>query len=410
MSCSLDLHKSGYNLSLADLLTSVRTKFSGEPYAKRHRELARHNPHHKVIANLQEIPYLGCLLAIFERLSMVEMNGVFHRLELAPSLQERVEIQNLHWTPRSLSVDQAMQKMWKNTHKAILEHNKKEDVYIKDIFSIQVIANAPLEPLTATYNAAIAQGIRPSMEDAHLIMETPQAVMGAVFDGHGGDEVAKYACFRFQERFFSSLEENEGHIYQSFERLIHEIQEDIAQHREWDTVGSTALICYIDKETHLIYTATLGDSEANIYRKVDSGRLQSIPLSCVRDWSSKKDAHRVALVKQDICIDMDWVDNPQPKLLRYPGGNTGLNVSRSFGDMQYHPVVSHKPKITVNQLKPGDLLILACDGLKDYVSEKEIIEQLIEHKQDLTVSEQLVRYALYDKRSTDNITVVAIHL
>jgi serine/threonine protein phosphatase PrpC len=406
MTYSLDLHTAGYNISLADLRRSFDTRFSGEPFAKRHRELARHHPHHAMIANLQEIPYLGGLLALFERVAMVELNTIFHKLEIVPSLRERVEIQKLHWKPRQLSVDLSMKKMWKNMCKATNEHNKKENVYIQGEASLERVLSASAEPLSFKADIAIAQGVRPSMEDDHFVFETADEVLTAVFDGHGGDQVAKYASSQFQEIFFDVLDAKEGCVHQTFEAVLHEIQDAIAKQSEWNKIGSTVVVCYIDKKTGLIYTATVGDSEANLYRKGESDTLQSIPLSCIRDWSSQKDAHRVCLAKKDIWIDRDWIGHPQPKHLRYPHGDSGLNVSRSLGDMQYHPVVIHKPKITVNRVRSGDLLVLACDGLKDYVSEKEIIEQLMQKNTTSTLSEQLVLYALTNKKSKDNITVI----
>lgn len=46
----------------------------------------------------------------------------------------------------------------------------------------------------------------------------------------------------------------------------------------------------------------------------------------------------------------------------------------------------------------------------NFLTKKEVIEQLTQGKQVSTISEQLVLYALHDKRSEDNITVVAIQL
>src|SRR5581483_2581006 len=128
------------------------------------------------------------------------------------------------------------------------------------------------------------------------------------------------------------------------------------------------------KNTNLIYTATVGDSEAKIYRSM-KGKLKSIPLSNVRDWSFKKEAIRAFLATQDPKILETWIDSDKPKKLRFNPQKVlfgGINACRAFGDKQFAEVEGKaglivKPKITVQELKPGDRLFYACDGYWDFV-------------------------------------------
>jgi serine/threonine protein phosphatase PrpC len=310
-----------------------------------------------------------------------------------------------------------MQKMWKNAKKAIEEHEGKEEIYASPEESLPPMAllvdAAPLTPLQLIHHVAEAQGVRDTMEDAHFFKEIEQGTITGILDGHGGSAVATHASTLFQEKFSAALTKAQGNVHEAFETVIHEIHEDIASHRNWDKIGSTAVLSFIDKNTHLIYTATLGDSEANVYRKID-GELKSIPLSCVRDWSSRKDAQRAAIALNRPKIAKQW-PLIHPKVLRFPSSRYGVNVSRAFGDVDLtgtveHPGVIHKPKITVNQLKPGDTLILACDGLKDYVSETTIAALLAlpfpEEDTSTIAAALLVNYALLSSR--DNISVMAI--
>jgi len=239
-----------------------------------------------------------------------------------------------------------------------------------------------------------------------------QGVLAGVMDGHCGEHVSAFASEEFQKRFPELLAETDGNVRQTFELLIDEVHKTVARHPEWNHIGSTVVLCYIDKQTHLIYTATLGDSEANIYRKIE-GELKSIPLSCVRDWSSKKDAQRAAIAMENPRIAEEWPKAENPKLLRYPGpGHYGINVSRAIGDLyqtgsEEIPGIIHKPKVTVHQVQPGDLLILACDGLKDYVSEEEVLEKV---QVEGNVAERLADYAVNEKRAYDNVTVLAVDI
>ena len=168
-------------------------------------------------------------------------------------------------------------------------------------------------------------------------------------------------------------------------------------------------ITYISPD-NLIYTATLGDSEANIYRIIN-GSLKSIPLSVIRDFTSDKEVLRVVRFTGELQY-LKILPTANPKTL-YP---TGVNVARALGDKDAtgtatNPVVIHKPKITANRILPGDMIILVCDGIKDFMSEKAIVEQIakcISHKKN--PSKHLVNYAIDTANSSDNATVLAIRV
>lgn len=172
--------------------------------------------------------------------------------------------------------------------------------------------------------------------------------------------------------------------------------------------GTTAVISFIDKNSGRIYTATLGDSEANIYRKIDK-KVKSIPLSCVRDWSSKKEAKRAAAVTNDPAKATQWPKAKNPKTLRFPSPNYGLNVSRAIGDVEFSKGVIHKAKVTVNQVQPGDRIVIACDGLKDFVPEKEIVD-MVKSNPGAGLAQKLVDHALGPKMSQDNVTVLVLNV
>ncbi|MES2200330.1 MAG: PP2C family protein-serine/threonine phosphatase [Chlamydiota bacterium] len=316
--------------------------------------------------------------------------------------------------PTPLSVDMTMEKMLKNSRKAIEEHARRSPNFAyaslqEGLPSIETMTtHTDLPPLNFSYVAAEDQGVRESMEDAHFFKEIEQGVIIGVLDGHGGVEVARFASELFWQRFPDVLTKVNGNVREAFETLIHEIHQKVAAKAEWNHIGSTAVLCFIDKSTHHIYTATLGDSEANIYRKNKEGNFQSIPISCVRDWSSLKDAKRAALALGNPRIAIMWPQVNDPKRLRYPSPFFGINISRCIGDVAFHSAVIHKPKITVNKLQVGDILILGCDGLKDYVPENEIVDQLYQTEADENLAKRLVKYAINVKKSLDNVTILVV--
>lgn len=293
--------------------------------------------------------------------------------------------QSYRTTP--LTAEQAMEKMLRNGEKAILEHKKIGSVFAsatQAIPSKQVLEQKEITSLNLKHTFADDIGTRKEMQDAHFYIEIEQGTLIGVFDGHGpevgGKEVSNYASQEFQKRFPAVLKAHNGDVFRAFEVLIHEIHQEVARKPEWNDQGSTAVISFIDKATHQIITATLGDSEANIFRGE-----KLIPLSPVRDWSSRKDGERLekamGLPKGYVakCVEAGM----NPKRLRWWG--IGVNVSRAIGDINStgtleKPGVIHKPKITINKLQKGDILTLWCDGVPDFASDSEIAATIVKSK------------------------------
>ncbi len=302
------------------------------------------------------------------------------------------------------------QKMWQNCKKALKEHAFSLYPFYKGVYAPmkEVFLSDRPQVLTYTHLAKESQGRRAQMEDRHFIIEGEKGILVGVLDGHNGVQVANYAAYRFLEQFFSTLEFYEYNVYQAFIHFFELIQEEIEKHHPgWDQIGCTAVISYLEKETNYVYTATLGDSEANIYRLI-KGHRRSIPLSCIRNWSSKRD---FASAKAALGVALPRKKNPKEMRHPPPGESVhsgfGLNVSRALGDVAYKGVI-HSPKITLTTLLPGDVLLLACDGLKDFVLEKEIMQIIDLHQGKDTLVEELIDYAISFKKSTDNVTILAV--
>ncbi len=317
--------------------------------------------------------------------------------------------------------EKALEKMIKNQKKALAEHYEEAGSPFAKLSDINLspddLVKKKAFDLTFSHDFADAQGLRPTMEDAHFYLEMEKGILTGVFDGHGGSAVSAYANARFQELFPQALENLSGNVHRAFETVIHQIHEEVANNSGWDHIGTTAVVCYIDTATHQIFTATLGDSEANIYRKDTQGNVVSIPLSCIRDWLSEKDLNRLYEVYGHDVVDarIEKVGG-QAKLLRSHLA-WGVNIARAIGDVantgdEKNPLVIHKPKITVNQLQLGDTLVLACDGLKDFVSEEKIVHIFEQQTEQTPVAHQLVTAAQAEMnlKANDNTTVVVIHI
>jgi len=417
MNYSLVDHHRNYQITGSDLLISLATGFSGAPYALRHHQLAEveNAPRwgHRLICLAEFVPIIGAAIALTERVVYALFASGYSD---AP------------WRDKPLDASQAMQVMQGRSLAAVQQHHAADKtVYASsEAVAKQLKSLAPdgSAPLSCTHNFADAIGPREQMEDAHFYKEMEKGILAGVFDGHGGKEVSAFASVEFERRFPEALKVANGNVHNAFETLIHHIHQDIARNSAWNNQGSTAVVSYIDKESRLIYTATLGDSEANIYRNSFVGSVTSIPLSFVHDWTS--DIGRLVNV---------YGAGLMYRVMQYMGGHAknirsrlvyGVNVSRALGDIDQtgvpaKPLVIHEPVITVNKLKSKDVVILACDGLKDFVPEREIADtvaktQSVAHgvlgRDSRTLAHQLVDKALVHmeekRQGGDNVTVLAI--
>ena len=98
----------------------------------------------------------------------------------------------------------------------------------------------------------------------------------------------------------------------------------------------------------------------------------------------------------------------------------GMSVSRSFGDLDAKPQVSHIPDIFDYDINKTKFLIMGCDGLCDVLNNQEAIDMVlselennddykknINNKSNSNIAIKLANLA-YDKGSEDNITVIVI--
>lgn len=305
---------------------------------------------------------------------------------------------------------EVQKKLLANTKKALKEHSSTAFFAFHSPYVSSRAIRLPKikHPLQFLESIEERQGKRSSMEDASFILETDYSLFLGVFDGHGGSMVSSYAARRLSEIFSDYQGPCPKNIEEILKHSFLVVQQEIENlHSNWATTGSTAVVSWIDKKENLLYTATLGDSTANIYRLIKD-KWQSIPLSCIRNWSSKRDR---ASAKRALGEEIPFKDTPKEMRHPLPGfsvySGCGLNVSRALGDVAYKGVI-HIPKITLIGIVPGDIIILACDGLKDFVAEEEIIEQIGFCKSFRNIAKQLATYAIEEGCSSDNVSIIAL--
>lgn len=130
----------------------------------------------------------------------------------------------------------------------------------------------------AAWGVCSMQGWRCSMEDAHIAttIDLPKSktkgLLFAVFDGHGGKEVAVFAEENFK-RVLEGLPEFQSENYQdALKKAFLKTDSEVSKHDYSVDTGTTA--CVVLVTPNEIYCANAGDSRAVLCREG-----KAVPLS-----------------------------------------------------------------------------------------------------------------------------------
>lgn len=310
-----------------------------------------------------------------------------------------------------ISEKKATDKMQANLTKALKEHGKI-DLLSKINFSSQSSTPLNFDPAHFSTDNKL---YREKMEDSYLISTIDEGYLYGVFDGHGDNgDISSYIAKNFSEYFSKQLKKHSHDIKHAFNETINHIHERVIKAQIGPEGGSTACICFVDKKTNIAYIATLGDTEAKIFREIE-GSIVALTASCVRSFSSQKDAERASKALKKASIATEW-PTKNAKDLRFPNKNFGVNVSRAIGDECFNtwngvPVVIQKPKISMIPLEKNDRIVIACDGVWDYTEDQELITNVLTpywNRNSKDLAYEIVKYALIEGNSMDNITAIAV--
>ncbi|XP_044271557.1 proteoglycan 4-like [Tribolium madens] len=254
-----------------------------------------------------------------------------------------------------------------------------------------------------------AKNKRRRMEDRHVVVhdlntmfnlqEASPSSYYAIFDGHAGHDAAAYSSAHLHQ----FLAESKHFVANPEQALIDAFCKtdtlfiDKCNVERFNS-GTTAVCALLRPKEKTLYIAWVGDSQALL---VNQGRV----LQCVNPHKPCRSDERERIEKEGgfVCYWGTWRVNGQ------------LAVSRAIGDAEYKPYVIAVPDIREIPLDGGeDFLILACDGLWDYLSEDDAARTVYEmvcnnpDKTDL-ISERLVQLSK-DRGSADNISVIVVFL
>ncbi|RHY77465.1 hypothetical protein DYB30_007069, partial [Aphanomyces astaci] len=243
------------------------------------------------------------------------------------------------------------------------------------------------------------QGWRDTMEDADVVeIDIPGNVNGAcfaIFDGHGGDHVAKAVY----ELLYQALS-------QGFLKTDESIRNNEAVGGNADEVGATGLLVIVT-EKH-IFSANIGDS-----RCILSKSQNQSPIQMSLDHKPDHETEKLRIVAAGGTVFRGRVCG-------------GVAVSRSFGDYWFKRNEEGKPdkkpwehlviaepcvNVQPRDLIKDEFLVLCCDGIYDVMSNEQVQRFVRDRfkagKSPKEVSELLMDECL-NKGSRDNMSVIIV--
>ncbi|KAI9305373.1 phosphatase 2C-like domain-containing protein [Cunninghamella echinulata] len=257
------------------------------------------------------------------------------------------------------------------------------------------------------------QGWRISMEDDHTTIpnyNNTETSFFAVFDGHGGSEVAKYSGEHLYKRVLDADAFKENKIKEALKEGYLGIDKDLRADPLYENVpsGCTAVSTLITKD-NVLYCANAGDSRA-----VLSVNGKAIALS----------------------QDHKPTNDNETKRIRNAGGhvefgrvNGNLALSRALGDFEFkqrsdlppeEQAVTADPDITVHVITDkDDFVIVACDGIWDCLTNQEAVdfvrEGLSKNETLKEICENMMDRCLASETDVggfgcDNMTVIIVGL
>jgi len=250
------------------------------------------------------------------------------------------------------------------------------------------------------YSTVEMQGWRKTMEDTHAaVLPLDEGVENsnaffAVYDGHGGDSVAKFASVNVHKRLVAEDAYREKRYEEALKMAFLGTDQDFlatidAAHTK-SSLGSTA-VATLFTGNEKIYVANVGDSRSFISVK---GRVK--PLSF--DHTPSTEIEKARIIKAGYIVESDWVCTTDAK----------LSVSRALGDFGFkqgpslipeEQAVTADPDVTIHNITEEDeFLVLVCDGIWECLVPEYVVgfvrHQVSQGKELCEIGEMICNHCL----------------
>jgi len=246
--------------------------------------------------------------------------------------------------------------------------------------------------LRFTIGVADTIGRRTSMEDTFAVVGQfgmPMRDLFLVCDGHNGSEASHAVSKMLPGAIQEHLNNGKCSIEEALKAAFAEVNGRLDSEKIPGGTTATAVLADINAT----YVASVGDSRAVLIKRTKATALTTDHRPCNSEEAS-------AVIARGGTITT--TGNEQRV-------NNILAITRALGDPELAGVISAVPDVRsfVFDFEPDSAIVIACDGLWDYLSEQDVADVVDTFKEPLSAAEEL-RNLAYQSGSTDNITVIVI--
>lgn len=250
------------------------------------------------------------------------------------------------------------------------------------------------------------KGTRDTNEDTHTTYLNLDEGIGNInlfclFDGHGGYEVSHFLKKNLPKFFVNDTVKypiNKKYINKVYDHLQKTLSEQsFAKH-----AGCTGIVTIIYDVSGAKYLNIINNGDSRCVLCRDNF---AIPLTRDHKPFWPEEYHRI--IQLGGKVEFDGADYRVKD----------LSVSRSFGDLDAVPYVTHVPDVFRYRVDSNSdkFIIIACDGLWDVLDNSFVVNYILMRCYDKTlktrinksinIANELGKYAI-EKGSTDNVTIL----
>lgn len=245
--------------------------------------------------------------------------------------------------------------------------------------------------LSVRIGASETIGVREMMEDFTIVqqdfIESGNVLIG-VFDGHGGREASEYAGNNMPSLLSQQIKA-QNDMKKAIETTFHEIHESI---KSWGPyVGTTVCLGIIESSKNQLTVGNVGDTRCILIKK-NSDEVIRLTVD-----------HKPEMPEEKAYIESHggFVENGRV--------NGILAISRCLGDSSLGEVINPTPFIKQTDINEDCILIFACDGLWDVISDQDAAS-IVKPEIDPMLAARKLRDSALNSGSTDNVSVVVVFI
>jgi len=272
-------------------------------------------------------------------------------------------------------------------------------------------------------------GLKKTLQDRYVSDEAMEelGVYFAVFDGHGGTQVADHAARHLHKNIMNQFRQKQVQPASRDEKIKVAVKEafnqtdkeilNTAERKKFELVGSTALTALIHGNPKLgtalrLVIANVGDSRAVLCRAGQAVAVSEDHKPTRIDERKRIERQGGLVLQVRGCWRVAASTNPGSMSKSARREYQGLAMTRSLGDLYFKQpnlLSIAEPEISILPLSEKDLfLVLATDGVFDVMSNQEVVDLAMRYWEDPEEAAKNVVRSAYKRGSEDNLTVLVV--